>query len=125
MLLSALRQSMRQSLLCCSVPQLHCPLMSVELSDVFTGAFLVHFEESVSPHSVCFLGNHCSADPFFAAVRLMCARGERSPARRMHVVRRIISRPPARHPGTRRADPPRAARDFSLQAGREPGTHHG
>ena len=39
--------------------------MSVELSDVFTGVLLVHFEESVSPHSVCFHSNHCSADPFF------------------------------------------------------------
>jgi hypothetical protein len=67
--------------------------MSVTLYDVFTGALLVHFEESVSPHLVCFLSNQCSADPFFAAVRLMCARGERSPragaCRRVCVVRHI------------------------------------
>ena len=112
---------MRQSLLCCSVPQLHCPLMSVELSDVFTGAFLVHFEESVSPHSVCFLGNHCSADPFFAAVRLMCARGERNP--RAHMVRGALFRAPQRGiRGPAALLPPRVR---TFQARRKPGTHNG
>ena len=130
--LSALRQSMRQSLLCCSVPQLHCPLMSVELSDVFTGAFLVHFEESVSPHSVCFLGNHCSADPFFAVVRLMCARGERSPRARKADVCTYAwcgalfrALPRGMGPGTRRAGTPPRAHTHTSQAGRKPGTHLG
>ena len=97
--------------------------MSVELSDVFTGALLVHFEESVSPHSVCFLGNHCSADPFFAAVRLMCAHGERSPPRRVHMVRGALFRAPQR--GIREHAAPLPPRVRTFQARRKPGTHNG
>ena len=124
MLLSALRQSMRQSLLCCSVPQLHCPLMSVELSDVFTGALLVHFEESVSPHSVCFLGNHCSADPFFRrGATDVCLWREKSARQCVHMVRGALSRAPRRGIREPAALAPPRVRTF--QARRKPGTHNG
>ena len=108
MLLSVLidKQSMRQSRLCCRiVPRLHCPLISVTLSDVFTGALLVYFGQSVSPHSVCFLSNHCLADPFFhrgatheyswREKSLHVHRCMPACARGMRAAGRIISRPPA------------------------------
>ena len=88
------------------------------------GALLVHFEESVSPHSVCFLGNHCSADPFFRrGATDVCLWREKSARQRVHMVRGALSRAPRR--GIREPAALAPPRVRTSQARRKPGTHNG